>query len=52
MTEARRCIQELVASFTHSLFLVHFDAKHSIKLETDVSGYTISEILSQKQETE
>ncbi len=30
--EARRSIQELVATFTNSLFLVHFDAKRPIKL--------------------
>ncbi len=50
--EARRCFQELVATFTNSLFFVHFDAKCPIRLETDASGYTISGILLQKQETE
>ena len=50
--EARRSFQELVATFTNSLFLVHFDAKRPIRLETDASGYAISGILLQKQETE
>ncbi len=50
--EARRSFQELVATFTNSPFLVYFDAKHAIRLETDASGYAISGILSQKQETE
>ena len=50
--EARRSFQELVATFTNSPFLVHFDAKRPIRLETDASGYAISGILSQKQETE
>ena len=31
------------------MFLIHFDAKRQIKLETDTSDYTISGILSQKQ---
>ena len=44
--------QELVAIFTNSPFLVHFDAKCPIKLETDASGYAIFGILFQKQETE
>ena len=51
-SEARRSFQELVATFINSLFLVYFDAKHPIRLENDVSGYAISGILSQKQETE
>ena len=46
---ARRSFQELVATFTNSPFL---DTKRSIRLETDASGYAISGILSQKQETE
>ncbi len=50
--EARRSLQELVATFTNSPFLIHFDAKRPITLETDASGYAISGILSQKQETE
>ena len=50
--EARRSFQELVATFTNSPFLVHFDAKRPIRLEIDASGYAISGILSQKQETE
>ena len=50
--EARRFFQELVATFTNSPFLVHFDSKGLIKLETDVLGYAISGILSQKRETE
>ncbi len=50
--EARRSFQELVTTFTTSPFLVYFDAKQLIKLETDASGYAISEILSQKQEIE
>ncbi len=50
--EARRFFQEFVAIFTTSPFRVHFDAKRLIKLETDVSGYAISGILSRKQETE
>ena len=50
--EARRSFQELVATFNNSLFLVHFNAKHPIRLEIDASGYEMSEILPQKQETE
>ncbi len=50
--EARRSFQDLVATFTTSPVLIHFDAKRPIKLETDASGYAISGILSQKQETE
>ncbi len=50
--EACRSFQELVATFINSSFLVHFDVKRLIRLETDVSGYAISEILSQKQKTE
>ncbi len=50
--EARRSFQELVATFTNSPVLVHFDTKRPIRLETDASGYTISEILLQKQEIE
>ncbi len=49
--KACRSVQELVATFTNSPFLVHFDAKPLIRLETDASGYAISKILSQKQET-
>ena len=52
MPEARRSFQELIATFTTSPFLVHFDAKRPIMLETDASGYAISGNLSQKQETE
>ncbi len=50
--EAHRSFQELVATFTNSPSLVHFDAKRPIRLEADASGYTISGILLQKQETE
>ncbi len=50
--KARRSFQELVATFINSPFLVHFDAKRLITLETDDSGYAISGILSQKQKTE
>ncbi len=50
--EARRSFQEFVATFTNLPFLVQFNAKRPIKLETDDSGYAISGILSQKQETE
>ncbi len=52
MPEARRSFQELVATFTNPPFLVHFDAKRPIKLETDASDFSISGILSQKQEKE
>ncbi len=52
MPKARRSFQELVATFTHPLFLVHFDLKRRIRLETNASGYAISTILSQKQERE
>ncbi len=38
---ARRSFQELVATFTNSPFLIYFDAKRPIKLETDASGYAI-----------
>ncbi len=50
--EARRSTQELLAIFSNSPFLVHFDAKRPKKLETDASGYAISGIFLQKQETE
>ncbi len=50
--EARRSFQELVAAFTNSPLLVYFDAKRPLRLDTDVSGYIISGILLQKQETE
>ncbi len=50
--EAGRSFQELAATFTISPFLVHFDGKRPIKLETNASGYAVSEILLQKQETE
>ncbi len=50
--EARRFLQELVATFINSLFLDHFDAKRLIRLETDASSYAISGILSQKQTNE
>ncbi len=48
----RRSFQELVATFTNSPFLVHFDAKRLIRLKTFVLSYAISEILSRKEETE
>ncbi len=44
-SEARISFQDLVATFTNSPFLVHFDAKCLIKLETDASGFAISKIL-------
>ncbi len=47
-SEARRSFQELVSAFTNSLFLIYFDAKRPIRLETDASGDAISGILSQK----
>ncbi len=50
--EALQSVQELVATFTNLPFFVHFDAKRPIRLETDASGYEISGILSQNQETE
>ncbi len=46
--EAYSSFQNLVATFTNSPFLVHFDAKCPIKLEIDASSYAISGILSQK----
>ena len=52
MPEACRFFQELVATFTNLLFLVHFDAKRPIRLETDASRYAISGIFLQKQGTE
>ena len=45
--KAHRSFQELVATFINSPFLVHFDTKRPIRLETDASSYAISEILSQ-----
>ncbi len=45
-TNAHSSFQELVATFTNPPFLVHFDAKHPINLETDALGYEIFEILS------
>ena len=50
-TEACRSFQQLVATFTISPFLAHFDAKCPIKLETDASSYAISRIPSQKQDS-
>ena len=50
--EARQSFQGLLVTFTNPPFLVYFDAKRLIRLEADVLGYTISGILSQKQETE
>ncbi len=50
--EARRSFQELIATFTTSPFLVRFDTKRPIKLETNASGYALFRILSQKQERE
>ncbi len=47
-----RSFQVLVDIFTNPRLLVHFDAKRLIRLETDASAYSISGILSQKQETE
>ena len=52
LTAEAQNFQELVATFTNLPFDVYFDAKCRIKLETDALGYAISEILSQKQETE
>ena len=52
MPEARRYFQMLVATFTTSPFLVNFDVKCPIKLETDASSCAISQIISQKQETQ
>ncbi len=50
--EAQRSFQELVATFTNSPFIVHFDGKRPARLETDDSIYAVSEILLQKQKTE
>ena len=50
--EAQRSFQELVATFTNSPFIVHFDGKRPARLETDASIYAVSEILLQKQKTE
>ena len=50
--EARWSFQELVATFTNSLFSIHINANRPIKLETNASGYAIPGILSQKHETE
>ena len=50
--KARRTFQELVAIFINSPFLVDFDVKRPIRLESGASGYAISRILLQKQETE
>ncbi len=50
--EACRSFQELVATFTNSPFLDHFNVKRPIKLEADASGYAISGILLQKQQIE
>ncbi len=50
--EARRSFQELLTTFTNSLFLAYLDVKRPIRLETDTSGYIISGNLSQEQKTE
>ncbi len=43
--EALRYYQQVIATFSNSPFLVHFDAKRPIRLETDALGYAISGIL-------
>ncbi len=48
MTEACRFYKKFVATFTKSAFLVHFDAKRLIRLETDASGSEVPWILYQK----
>ena len=50
--EARTSFQELLTTFTNSLFLVYLDVKRPIRLETDTSGYIIFGNLSQEQKTE
>ncbi len=51
MPDVHKYFQELGATFTTWWFLVHFDVKPLIKLETDALGYAIFGILFQKLET-
>ncbi len=44
---AKEVFIHLQKAFTKALILRHFDLKCHIRIETDVSGYVISEVLSQ-----
>ena len=43
----REAFNRLRLAFTEALILQHFDPKCHIQIETDVSGYAISDVLSQ-----
>ena len=45
--DARQAFTQLRQAFTKALILQHFDLEYSIRIETDASGYTISEVLNQ-----
>ena len=46
-SEAKLAFSQLGQIFTKALILYHFDPERYIRIETDVSGYAISSILSQ-----
>ena len=43
--KARKIFTKLRQAFVKALILNHFDPKHHIHIETDISGYTIDGIL-------
>ena len=51
-TETRLVFEKLKQTFLIVLILCHFDQKHSIRIEIDVSEFAISEILTQCKENE
>ena len=46
-SEAKKAFNRLKQAFTEGPILRHFDPKCHIWIETDVSGYSIGEVLSQ-----
>ncbi len=46
-SEAKKAFTELRQAFVEAPILNHFDPERHIRIETDVSGYAISGILSQ-----
>ena len=51
-TETRLAFKNLKQTFLVASILHHFDQKHSIRVETDASGFAISGILTQCEENE
>ena len=45
--DARRAFTQLRQAFTKAPILQHFDPEYHIQIETDASGYAISDVLSQ-----